>query len=305
LESCGGEVKSLDRGVLELEGVDYRYPDGTAAIEGLNISIPAGRKVAFLGPNGAGKTTLFFIMNGSYRPQRGTLRFRGKTITYHRDDLKGLRQKVGLVFQDPNVQVFSMTVEQEISFGPKNLHLDDREVAARVEMAMELTGIGELRDRATHFLSFGEKKLVSLASILAMEPEVLIMDEPLSGLDPRQSRKIAGIMDWLSMTKTLILSTHNVDMAFSWADHVFIMKKGRLLAEGRTEEVFSDQRIMSEAQLEAPRIFQLYSRLVASRKINPSAVLPRTQDELLGLMRSPLVDYDQEPENINFCLNYL
>jgi cobalt transport protein ATP-binding subunit len=181
--------------ILEARGVSFSYPDGTQALVDVNLSIPGGKKAAFLGPNGAGKTTLFLHFNGILRPQRGKIYFSGEGVRYHHAALLELRKRVGIIFQDPETQLFSASVRQEISFGPLNLGLSREEVGERVEKAMAATGTLPLQDRPTHFLSYGQKKRVAIADILAMQPQVLICDEPTACLDIKHAGQIMKLFD--------------------------------------------------------------------------------------------------------------
>lgn len=294
----------MDNIIIELKDLSYKYPDGTKALNNINIKIPSGKKIAFLGGNGAGKSTLFFILNGVNKPEKGQFYYNGKLITHKRDELARLRQKVGIVFQDPNVQLFAMSVVQEISFGPKNLGLSDKEVIARVNKAMEQTDITGLKDKPTHFLSYGQKKRVSIADILAMDPEVIIMDEPTAGLDPKHEKILMDMIETLTKEKTIIMSTHDVNIAYSWADYVFVMNDGTLLYEGLPEDVFNNTKVLMEANLGLPFILVIYNHLLKNEKIS-SSKLPRTKKELIEIINGYNKDIADEMAHINFCLNYL
>lgn len=275
----------MSRLVLETVGLRYVYPDGTLALEDLNVGIPEGGRVALLGPNGAGKTTLFLLLIGIMRPAAGKVRFNGEDLGGGRRSLTGLRQRVGLVFQDPEVQLFAPTVWEEAAFGPANQGLSRAAVAERVEAALAATDLLEPRDKATHFLSYGQKKRLCLAGVLAMAPEVLLLDEPTAGLDPEQTRRVVGILDELSRAgRTLVLATHDVDLAYAWADTVYIFGRGRVLAKGAPETVFADAALMERASLRRPLLFTLYEAL-RGRGLVPSDVpVPRSIEELLGFL---------------------
>ncbi|MGB9662555.1 MAG: energy-coupling factor ABC transporter ATP-binding protein [Moorellaceae bacterium] len=248
--------------ILAARDLEFSYPNGTKALKAVSLEIERGSKVAVLGPNGAGKSTLFLHFNGIYRPQRGKVLWEGKELRYDRTSLAGLRQKVGIVFQDPDTQLFSASVMQEISFGPLNLGLPPEEVRRRVEQAMAAADITDLAEKPTHFLSYGQKKRVCIAAVLAMEPEVIIFDEPTAYLDPLLAYQIIELLDEINRKgKTVVLSTHDVDLAYTWADRVFILKSGLLLAQGRPEEVFLDESIIREAGLTVPWIVEVYREL--------------------------------------------
>lgn len=279
--------------ILATEGLDYTYPNGTQALKGVSLKIPKGSKVAILGPNGAGKSTLFLHFNGILKPQRGKVIYEGKELRYDRTSLLNLRQKVGIVFQDPDTQLFSASVIQEVSFGPFNLGLPEAEVRKRVEKALALTGIEDLADKPTHFLSYGQKKRVCLAAVLAMEPEVLILDEPTAYLDPQLVRQLIDFLEELHRQgRTVILSTHDVDLAYTWADQVFILKAGELVTSGRPEEVFADHKLVEEAGLTLPWIWEVYQRL---KELGwpVKAPPPRSKEELLRELPCPIYCSDK------------
>lgn len=267
--------------ILEARSLQFTYPDGTLALRGASVGIAKGRKVAVVGSNGAGKTTLFLHFNGVLRPARGTVLFAGKEVRYDHRSLMQLRKSVGIVFQDPDNQLFSASVMQEISFGPLNLGLPKDEVLRRVETAMVATEITGLRDKPTHLLSYGQKKRVCIASILAMEPRVLICDEPTAGLDPKHACQVMELFDRINQQgTTIILSTHDVDLAYSWADYVFVMTHGAVVGEGIPEEVFRDQELLNRADLTRPWLVETYEHLFQKGWLPPGLPMPRTKEEL-------------------------
>jgi len=238
--------------ILEAENLCYNYPDGTRALTDLCLKIPKGQKTAVLGSNGAGKSTLFLHFNGILKPKRGIVRFDGKDVSYDRKPLLELRKNVGIVFQDPDSQLFSASVYQEISFGPLNLGLAERTVRDR---------INDLKDRPTHMLSYGQKKRVTIADILAMEPKVIICDEPTAWLDPKHAKQTVQLFNEISQNgTTVILSTHDVDLAFSWADYVFIMSDGGVIGEGTPDKIFTDNDLIQEADLDRPWLVDVFRR---------------------------------------------
>lgn len=280
------EVKSLPY-ILATESLHYTYPNGTQALKGISLNIERGSKTAILGPNGAGKSTLFLHFNGILKPQRGKVIYKGQELRYDRASLLNLRQKVGIVFQDPDTQLFSASVIQEVSFGPFNLGLSAVEVKKRVEKALALTGIEDLADKPTHFLSYGQKKRVCLAAVLAMEPEVLILDEPTAYLDPQLVKQLIDFLEELHRAgQTVILSTHDVDLAYTWADQVFILKAGELVASGRPEEVFADREMVEGAGLAVPWIWEVYQKL-KDLGWPVEAFPPRRKEELLRWLPHP------------------
>jgi len=243
------------------------------------MSIAKGKKTAILGPNGAGKTTLFLHFNGILRPKRGKIFYDGKEVCYRRAEIAELRKNVGIVFQNPDVQLFLADLYQEISFGPINLGYSEDEVKEKVESAMRCTGILELRDKPVHHLSYGQKKSVSIADVLAMEPEVVILDEPTAYLDPRHVSQITAIFDVLvSEGKTVILSTHDLDFAYSWADYIYVMDKGKIVAKGDPVTVFSSAGRDPDL-FRMPLILEVYS-ILRENGIACDAAVPRNAKEL-------------------------
>ncbi|MDN7025151.1 ATP-binding cassette domain-containing protein [Methanoculleus sp. FWC-SCC1] len=251
-------------GILEIQNARYRYPHGPEALRGVSIRIVQGSKVALVGPNGAGKSTLFQLFNGMIRPDAGTVSFGGAPIEYTARALRDLRRRVGLVFQNPDVQIIAPTVYQDVAFGPVNLGLARDAIDRAVRDALSAVGLAGYEKRPPHHLSGGEKKRVAIAGILAMEPDVLVFDEPTSSLDPASSEEIMELLDELATDgRTIIISTHDVELAYRWADHVILMEQGMVLARGSPEEVFADHALLRAARLKPPRILDLYHELVA------------------------------------------
>jgi len=275
----------LSSSILEAEDIIFSYPDGTKALDGLSISIEEGKKVAILGANGAGKSTLFLHFNGILQPDQGSIKFKGETVKYNKRALKELRKNVGIVFQDPDMQLFSSSVFQEISFGPLNLGLSEEEVRARVNEAMKVTGITELKDRPTHLLSYGQKKRISIADILAMKPQAIIFDEPTVWLDPRHSNEIIDFFDEINNQGiTVILSTHDVNLAYSWADYVYIFAEGKIIGEGIPSDIFQDKELLMNADLTQPWIVEVYNELVQKNILASDFPIPNSKRELFSLL---------------------
>ncbi|SJZ36666.1 energy-coupling factor ABC transporter ATP-binding protein [Selenihalanaerobacter shriftii] len=271
--------------ILEAQDLIFKYPDGTKALNGLSISIEKGKKVAVLGANGAGKSTLFLHFNGILQPNEGQILFDGEVINYKKKMLKELRKNVGIVFQDPDMQLFSSSVFQEISFGPLNLGLSEEKVKERVHDAMEVTGILDLKEKPTHLLSYGQKKRISIADILAMKPQVIIFDEPTVWLDPKHSIEIIDFFNEINKQGiTVVLSTHNVDLAYSWADYVYVFAEGKILGTGEPEEIFKDKELLMSANLTQPWIVEIYEELIDKQVIDPNLSIPRAKEELLALI---------------------
>jgi cobalt/nickel transport system ATP-binding protein len=271
--------------ILETRGLVYNYDREVHALRGLDFTARRRRKLAVLGANGAGKSTLFLHLNGTLRPEMGEIRINGQLAGYRRRELLEWRQRVGLVFQNPDDQLFAPTVEQDISFGPVNLGLDKDEVYRRVDESLRAMGIEDLRERPVHSLSFGQKKRAAIAGIVAMRPEVLILDEPSAGLDPRGVESLLAVLEELHRAgTTLIMATHDVDLACAWADEVAVLRTGRVEKQGSVEEVLSDPHLMRSSDLRAPLVFEIAARLRARGDLPDHGALPRSREALLGLL---------------------
>ncbi|QNK46887.1 ATP-binding cassette domain-containing protein [Brevibacterium sp. PAMC23299] len=272
----------MDEHIFHIEGLTHQFADGTFALKGLSLTIQQGKKIALLGNNGAGKSTLFLHLNGLLQPTAGKIRFKGKKMKYDRKALLSLRKQVGIVFQDPDSQLFSANVQQDISFGPMNLGWDRITVQEKVNWAMAETEVTELKDRPTHFLSLGQKKRVAIAGVLAMEPDVWLLDEPTAGLDPYFSRQIMNLLDSIHYPdKTIILSTHDVNFAYQWADEIVVMNDGKVIYQGDPVSVFHDENVLLQAHLEKPWVFEMFQALLQSRNLAERDIFPRTKEELL------------------------
>ena len=240
--------------ILAFENLSYHYAgQANSALENINLRIPAGSRVAILGRNGSGKSTLFLHCNGILKPTSGTVYFKDQKIKYDRKSLRTLRRQVGVVFQHPDDQLFSASVAQDISFGPLNLGVSDTEARQRVAEAAALCDMTDLLERPTHALSGGEKARAALAGVLAMQPEVLLIDEPTASLDPWMRRKIFSIFARLHQQGTsIILATHEIEIARYWADFVVIMDAGQVLAADEKERVFENHELLERMGLMTP-----------------------------------------------------
>ena len=224
--------------ILEARDVCFHYQADKPVLKNLNLSIPAGSRVALVGPNGAGKSTLFLHFNAILQPTAGELLFQGAPYDYSRASVNRLRQKIGLIFQDQDMQLFAPTVLDDVLFGPMNMGCTLAEAEQAARQAVETVEMTEYLNEPVHFLSPGQKKRVALAGVLAMQPDVLVMDEPTAGLDYAGNVNLSGIMDRLNKKgKTLIVSTHDIDWVMDWADLVIAMLDGQVAACGSPAEV--------------------------------------------------------------------
>jgi len=244
--------------IIEAVNIRYTYPDGTEALKGIDFYAKKGEVVALLGPNGAGKSTLFLHFNGILQPTSGKVLVDGKEIDYSKSGLIEVRQKVGIVFQNPDDQLFAPRVDEDVAFGPLNMGLDEDEVEERVKDSLRKVGMSGYEDRPPHHLSGGEKKRVAIAGILAMKPDIMILDEPTSGLDPRGASQILRLLHELNEEgMTIIISTHDVDLAPLYSDRIYIISGGEIISEGTPGDVFSDIDTIRGANLRLPRIAHL------------------------------------------------
>jgi len=271
--------------IIETRDLSYSYGDGTQALRNVSISLQAGRKVALVGPNGAGKSTLMLMMNGILRPSSGEILFAGRPLQYDASSLRAVRRAVGMVFQNSDDQLFAPTVYQDVAVGPTNLGYPAEKVKRYVGFALQYVGLSGYERRPPHPLSGGEKKRVAIAGILAMEPQVMILDEPTSNLDPASSEEIMEMLDELNQGgKTMIISTHDVDLAYRWADEIILMKDGDVIRRGSGPEVFMDADLIRDARLKPPLVVDIYQELV-SRGIASGARPPRNILELCDLLQ--------------------
>lgn len=233
--------------VLSLSGVRYTYPDGREALRGVDLQVGEGERVALLGPNGAGKTTLVLHLNGILSGE-GDVAVGGMPVV--KENLTEIRRRVGIVFQDPDDQLFMPTVAEDVAFGPANLGMRGAELSARVDEALGAVGMSEHRDRAPHHLSFGQRRRVAVATVLAMRPQILVMDEPSSNLDPAARRELAEILHGLDVT--LLMVTHDLPYALQLCARSLILDAGRIVADGGTRELLSDDELLARHRLELP-----------------------------------------------------
>ncbi|MDN5324119.1 MAG: cobalt/nickel transport system ATP-binding protein [Clostridia bacterium] len=245
--------------MISVENLSYIYKDGTKALNNISLKIPAQAKVALLGPNGAGKSTLLLHFNGIFQAQTGVVKVLGQPIT--KSNEKWVRSKVGFVFQDPDDQVFSSTVWEDVAFGPINMGIKGLELKEKVNYALKVVGMEAFAQKAPQALSYGQKKRVAIAGILAMEPEIIILDEPLAFLDPKGKEDLFNILNSLNKKGTsIIIATHDVNLAAEWADEIIIIKNGSLLAQGEPG-LLTDKEIVGEANLTIPIVSQVFDGL--------------------------------------------
>lgn len=268
--------------LIRAEHLFYSYDDGkSCSLNDVSLEIHSGRKIAFLGANGAGKSTFFLCLNGILKPTKGQLFFRGTPYSYKQKDLLKLRQKVGIVFQNPDDQLFSASVCQEISFGLFNLGLTAAEVQTLVNQIIDYMGLRSCCHKPVHILSGGQKKQVSIADILVMKPELIILDEPVSSLDPKHTDLVNDLIDQMTLDgMTVLQSTHDVDYALRWADEVILFHEGRILAHTDPVTLFCNEALLTKANLKQPDCLKLFFSLCRKKILSDTLPVPRTLQTL-------------------------
>jgi cobalt/nickel transport system ATP-binding protein len=234
--------------IVAVFDLEYQYPDGTKALNGVNFMIHHGESVAIVGANGAGKSTLLLHLNGFLSPQQGTVQIGDSPVS--KATLPEVRRTVGMVFQDPDDQLFMPTVHDDVAFGPRNLKLPEVTVQQKVTAALEQVDALHLKDRPPHRLSGGEKRAVAIASVLSMTPDILVMDEPSSGLDPHARRLLIGRL--ASFEHTKIIATHDLDLVIDLCQRTIVLHDGKVMADGPTAEIFQNDQLLAGSHLERP-----------------------------------------------------
>ena len=238
---------------VQITRLGYSYPDGSRALEGIDLDVRVGERVALVGPSGAGKSTLLLHLNGVLRGS-GTVRVMGQSLA--ESDLRQIRRQVGLVFQDPNDQLFCPTVLDDVAFGPLNLGMNADDIPKLAAKALRDVGLEQaIRTRSSHHLSLGERKRVALASVLVMEPAILALDEPTSNLDPRNRRHLIDLM--AALPATLIVGTHDLELALALCSRTVLIDRGKIWTDGPTRELFANAQLMEEHGLEVPLSLRL------------------------------------------------
>ena len=268
--------------ILELREVGFRYPDGSRGLENCSLAIKRGSRTAVLGANGAGKTTLFLHLNGIFRPQTGQVCCDGAPLDYSRHGLHRLRSRVGLVFQNPDAQLFSASVREDVSFGPMNLGFERKAVGERVEEALLAVGLDELAGKPVHNLSYGQKKRVCIAGVLAMRPEVMILDEPMAGLDVPMQVELHAILESLHASgMTIVIATHDLDFAYQWADSISIMLNGGCATTWGVKDLPGVLGELASHGLGIPRVAELYHALTSIGVLDIHRPVPRSHQGLV------------------------
>lgn len=270
--------------ILKAEDLYFSYDDDNShSLNGLSLEIKKGQKVAIMGANGSGKSTFFLCCTGIHKPQKGKLYLDGKEVKYNKKGLLDLRSKVGIVFQDPDNQLFSASVYQEISFGILNLGVSEEQAKKEVEEVIDYLEITPFRSKPTHALSGGQKKQVSIADILVMHPEIIILDEPAAALDPRHTTMVNHIVEQMTENGiTVLMATHDVNYAYEWADEVILFHEGKVLMNGSPEQVFGNRAALRQTNLEPPAVLELFESLCKKGILKSSLPFPKNLKALEG-----------------------
>ncbi|MCC8169391.1 MAG: ATP-binding cassette domain-containing protein [Oscillospiraceae bacterium] len=277
--------------IIETKNLCYSYDGERNALNNMSIAFEKGKITSVLGSNGAGKSTLFLNLNGVLTPDSGEVFYDGERVVYKKSNIRELRRKIGIVFQDPDDQLFSASVYQDISFGAMNMKLPPDEVKKRVYEAMERVGITDLKDKPTHALSFGQKKRAAIGDILGLRPVVIILDEPTAGLDPMSVSDLMKLLEDICEKegRTIILSTHDIDVVPIYSDYIYVINKGEIVTHGTSEEIFSNPELLRENGLRLPRIAHLLEILNKCDKQDvdfSKATIGAARAELLRLLKA-------------------
>ena len=246
--------------ILQVRDLQYAYSDEKMALKGVDLDIRQGERIAVMGSNGAGKSTFFLNINGVLQSEHGEIFYRGQKMT--KKTMNDLRKNVGIVFQDADSQIIASTVQSEVSFGPMNLKLSRNDVRDRVDEALSYMNLTDFRHRPPHYLSGGEKKRVSIADIIAMHPEIIIFDEPTAALDPVNADMLEEVLEKMAQEgKTIMISTHDVDFAYRWAERVVVFCDGKIIADDAPLAVFSNETIIRQANLKRPMMLDIFETM--------------------------------------------
>lgn len=275
----------MENHIVSVRNLRYSYGGEREILKGINVDIEEGQRVAVIGTNGAGKSTFFLNLNGVLEADEGEVYFRGKKMTREKKDLMELRRGIGIVFQDADNQIIATTVMGEVSFGPMNLRLPKEEVESRVNEALEYMNISDFKERAPHYLSGGEKKRVTIADIIAMHSEVMIFDEPTAALDPVNVIALEAVLEKLyRQGKTILVSTHDLDFAYRWAERIIVFCDGQIIADGVPEEVFRNEEVLKQANLKKPTMLEVAEILAEKNLGLGKNQYPKNVSELRNML---------------------
>jgi len=249
--------------MLEMKNVTSIYEDGTVALKDISIDLSKSKSIGIIGSNGAGKSTLFLNFTGVLKPKSGQILFRGKPLSYNKPSLREFRKEVGIVFQDPERQIFFSNVYDDIAFGLRNLGVSEDEIKIRVEDALKRVEAVEFSNKPVHFLSHGQKKRVAIAGVISMDNKVLFFDEPTAGLDPLVTKSVEDILLSLSnkQEKTVVVSSHDMDLIYNVCEYVYILNQGQIIGEGKVEDIFLKKDLLKSSGLNEPWLVKIHKNL--------------------------------------------
>ena len=274
--------------VLETDNVSYKYDkNGRKALNEISIKIKKGVRTAILGANGAGKPTLFSVLNALYKPQEGKVLYMGEPVSYRHKSIIRMRSEVSILFQDPDSMLFRPYVEDDVAYGPENMGLPKSEVEQRVDEALFAVGMQKYRKSSVMKLSYGQRKRVTIAGVLAMRPKVLILDEPTAGLDPQMACEVMELTEELHRSgTTVIMASHDTDLTYSWADEIHVLRMGRCVYSGKPEPFYSDKPSVYLSGLLPPKVFLMNEGLCQMRSVS-SEPYPKTRAQLISKTAMP------------------
>lgn len=259
--------------MINVDSLEYEYEDGTKALQNINIDLNKGNVIGIIGANGSGKSTLFLNILGILKPTKGTVKYNDELIRHDKKSLRNYRKEVTMVFQDPDKQLFYSKVYDDVAFALRNLSISEEEIKIKVEATLDKVKALDLMEKPTHFLSYGQKKRVSIGGALVMDSKVILLDEPTSGLDPAMSKEVKSIIKELGSEKKLMVSSHDMDFIYEVCDYIYIFSKGEVIGEGLPQELFLESELLERAGLDRPWLVKIHNYL--------QLPLFRSEDELL------------------------
>ena len=270
--------------LIKWKGISFGYQEEKKVLKDVDLSIQKGEKIVVIGSNGAGKSTLFLLLNGILKPESGSYAYKGREIHYTKQEMRMLRKEIGIVFQEPDQQIVSQTVFHEVAFGLMNLGYSKEEVKQRVLAMLEKLNIQDLKDCPPHYLSGGQKKSVTIADLLVMEPEVLLFDEPTASLDPLNQENVERILGQIANEgKTIVVSTHDMEFASRFADRILVVGEGTIIGNGTPMEIFSDKNLLSRAFVKPPVLYEIM-KVLKEKKILPNDLELTDSEKLIQFL---------------------
>ncbi len=259
--------------MIKVESLGYEYGDGTKALENINMDLDKGNVIGIIGANGSGKSTLLLNILGMLKPTRGLVKYKENIIKYDKKFLREYRKNVSIVFQDPEKQIFYSRVYDDVAFALRNLNVAEEIIEEKSINALEKVKALDLKDKPTHFLSYGQKKRIAIAGVLVMDTEVLLLDEPTAGLDPYMTREIKRIVNDLKKDKKLVISSHDMDFIYEICDYIYVLFKGEIAGEGSPEKIFLDDKLIENSLLEKPWLVKIHENLKLPLYKNEAEIL--------------------------------